>query len=72
MRGRQLRQGKMEPQQRCSADLACGVGYSGPRATPTITDKYVYEIGTFGDAFCFDRKTGAIVWKQDFGRVSLP
>jgi outer membrane protein assembly factor BamB len=43
-----------------------GWGELGPRATPTITEKHVYAVGTFGDAFCFDRKTGAIVWKQNF------
>lgn len=47
-----------------------GWGELGPRATPTITEKYVYAIGTFGDAFCFDRKTGAIVWKQAFRQHS--
>jgi outer membrane protein assembly factor BamB len=47
-----------------------GWGELGPRATPTITAKYVYEIGTFGDAFCFDRKTGAIVWKRSFKEES--
>ncbi len=43
-----------------------GWGELGVRATPTITDKYVYEVGTFGDAFCFDRKTGKIVWQHNF------
>ena len=43
-----------------------GWGALGVRATPTITEKYVFEIGTFGDAFCFDRKTGAIVWLRNF------
>lgn len=47
-----------------------GWGELGPRATPTITEKYVYEVGTFGDAFCFDRKTGAIVWQQNYKRLS--
>ena len=47
-----------------------GWGELGVRATPTITSKSVYEIGTFGDAFCFDRKTGAIVWKRSFKEES--
>ena len=47
-----------------------GWGELGIRATPTITAKHVYEIGTFGDAFCFDRKTGAIVWKRSFKEES--
>ena len=47
-----------------------GWGELGVRATPTITAKHVYGIGTFGDAFCFDRKTGAIVWKRSFKEES--
>ncbi len=47
-----------------------GWGQLGVRATPTLTEKHVYEIGTFGHAFCFDRKTGAIVWKQNFREQS--
>ncbi|HUV39084.1 MAG TPA: PQQ-binding-like beta-propeller repeat protein, partial [Planctomycetota bacterium] len=43
-----------------------GWGELGVRATPTITDKFVYEVGTFGDAFCFDRVTGKVVWKHNF------
>jgi outer membrane protein assembly factor BamB len=47
-----------------------GWGELGVRATPTITEKCVYEIGTFGDAFCFDRKSSAIVWKRSFKEES--
>ncbi len=43
-----------------------GWGELGVRATPTITDQFVYEVGTFGDGFCFERKTGHVVWKHDF------
>lgn len=47
-----------------------GWGELGVRATPTITDKYVYAIGTFGHGFCFERKTGKIVWKHNFREES--
>jgi outer membrane protein assembly factor BamB len=47
-----------------------GWGELGVRATPTITDKYVYAIGTFGNGFCFDRKTGKIVWEHKFNEES--
>ena len=47
-----------------------GWGELGVRATPTITDKYVYEVGTFGHGFCFERETGKIVWKHDFRKES--
>lgn len=43
-----------------------GWGKLGVRATPVITDKYVYSIGTMGDGVCIDRKTGKMVWKRDF------
>jgi outer membrane protein assembly factor BamB len=49
-----------------------GVGWGelGVRATPTITDEYVYTVGTFGHGFCFERKTGKIVWAHDFRQES--
>jgi outer membrane protein assembly factor BamB len=47
-----------------------GWGELGVRATPTITDKYVYTVGTFGHGFCFERKTGKVVWKCDFREQS--
>jgi outer membrane protein assembly factor BamB len=43
-----------------------GWGELGVRATPTITDRYIYEVGTFGNGFCFERATGKIVWEHDF------
>jgi outer membrane protein assembly factor BamB len=47
-----------------------GWGELGVRATPTITDRFVYEVGTFGHGFCFERKTGKIVWQTDFRKQS--
>lgn len=47
-----------------------GWGELGVRATPTITDKYVYEVGTFGDAFCFERQSGKIVWQHNLREES--
>lgn len=47
-----------------------GWGELGVRATPTITDQFVYTIGTFGHGFCFERKTGKIVWKHNFREES--
>lgn len=47
-----------------------GWGALGVRATPTIAGKFVYAIGTFGDAFCFERRTGAIVWRHSFKEES--
>ena len=47
-----------------------GWGELGVRATPTITDKHVYEVGTFGNSFCFERQTGKIVWEHNFREES--
>lgn len=47
---------------------AWGVGWDkgGTRATPLITDKYVYACGILGDTYCLDRKDGSIVWRRGF------
>jgi outer membrane protein assembly factor BamB len=47
-----------------------GWGELGVRATPTITDKYVYTVGTFGHGCCLERQTGKIVWKCNFREQS--
>jgi hypothetical protein len=49
---------------------AVGWGELGVRATPTITDQHIYAIGTFGHGFCFQRKTGKIVWTHNFREES--
>ncbi len=47
-----------------------GWGELGIRATPTLTATGVYAIGTFGDAFCFDRRSGSILWRRSFKEES--
>lgn len=37
-------------------------GYQGSRAVPTVDEKYVYTVGTFGHVRCSDRMTGEEVW----------
>ena len=44
----------------------------GVRATPVITDKYVFAIGAVGHLHCLDRKNGAVVWARDMWRNWLP
>jgi len=39
---------------------------AGPRSTPEIHDGRVYTIGAMGQMFCFDAKTGAVLWSKDF------
>ncbi len=47
-----------------------GWGELGVRATPTITDQFVYHVGTFGHGICFERQSGRIVWQHDFRKES--
>ncbi len=44
----------------------------GVRATPAITDKFVFAIGAVGHTHCLDRKNGAMVWARDLWRSWLP
>jgi len=47
----------------------------GPGATPTIDKDRVYTVGREGQLFCFEAKTGKIIWKknlQDDLEVILP
>lgn len=37
----------------------------GPNATPTISDGKVYTLSKEGDAFCFEAKTGKVIWQKD-------
>ncbi len=39
---------------------------AGPRSTPEIHDGRVYTIGAMGQMFCFDAKTGTVLWSKDF------
>ncbi|MDA7503781.1 PQQ-binding-like beta-propeller repeat protein [bacterium] len=47
----------------------------GPRATPVFDNGHLYTIGAVGNMFCFEAKTGEVLWsknfQQDFG-VRLP
>jgi outer membrane protein assembly factor BamB len=42
-----------------------GWDWGGVRATPTITEKFVYSLGVLGELDCLDRKTGAVVWQRN-------
>lgn len=39
-------------------------GFNGSRAVPTISDKYVYTVGPFGQLYCVDRKTHQPKWNK--------
>ena len=38
--------------------------YPGPRTTPAVDGNYVYTLSWEGHLFCFDAKTGSVVWKR--------
>ena len=38
----------------------------GPRATPTVDGDRVYVLGTMGQLFALDVKTGRVLWQKDF------
>jgi outer membrane protein assembly factor BamB len=40
----------------------------GPLSTPTVDGDRVYTLGKFGDCFCFEAKTGKIIWSRKFDR----
>ncbi|QDS97123.1 outer membrane biogenesis protein BamB [Adhaeretor mobilis] len=57
-------------------DAPYSISYpAGPRATPTVDGNRVYTLGAVGHLFCFDVKSGDIVWGkhcvEDYG-TKLP
>lgn len=42
-----------------------GWGGEGPNSTPLVVGDYVYSIGLRGVIHCFDKKSGAVVWRRD-------
>lgn len=49
----------------CAYTVAYG---SGPRATPTIRDGFVYTLGAMGDLIALDLATGKPVWQKNLPR----
>ena len=47
-------------------DCPYAVSYAaGPRTTPAVAGDKVYTLGAMGHLYCFDVKTGTIVWSKD-------
>lgn len=40
------------------------MAHNGPRATPTVDGNRVFTLGSNGDLFCFDAKSGGVIWKR--------
>ena len=49
-----------------------GWWWGGVRSTPTITEKYVYALGSIGRLTCLDRKTHKVVWQEDLNKTYWP
>ncbi|HWB06037.1 MAG TPA: PQQ-binding-like beta-propeller repeat protein [Verrucomicrobiales bacterium] len=51
-----------------------GIGWArgGVRATPAMTDQYVFVIGSVGHMHCLDRKYGSVIWARDLWQSWLP
>lgn len=48
-------------------DVKYEVAYPlGPRTTPLIRDGKVYTLGTMGDLFCLEEKSGKPLWSKNF------
>jgi outer membrane protein assembly factor BamB len=46
-------------------EWALGPDGGGPRATPIVRDGKLYTLGALGHVFCFDARSGAVLWKKD-------
>ncbi len=46
--------------------------WGGPRATPMVTEKYVYTLGLIGHLACLNRKTGKLVWEAGLDKTYWP
>lgn len=44
----------------------------GVRATPAITEKHVFVLGSGGHLHCLDRKNGAVIWARDLWQSWRP
>lgn len=41
------------------------ISYAGPRATPLMDGSCLFTLGAQGHLFCFDARTGKVLWKKD-------
>jgi len=43
----------------------------GPGATPTVDGRCIFTISKWGDVFCLDAVTGAVLWQRDLRQAGL-
>ncbi len=52
-------------------DSSGSVSHNGSRSVPTVTDKYIFTVGVFGQVHCIDKATHKAVWTkhllEDYG-----
>jgi outer membrane protein assembly factor BamB len=56
-------------------DAPGSVSHDGPRAVPTVDEKYVYSVGMMGHFVCVERKTHQAVWRKNLSedfKVQVP
>lgn len=55
---------------KCPPYWKAGIGWGagGVRATPCITEKYVYSLGATGILRCLNRKDGKLVWDHELAK----
>jgi len=53
-----------------SRNLGWPVG--GVRATPSVTQRFVYHLGTLGHLLCLERATGKVAWEADLDTAWFP
>ncbi len=43
-----------------------GIGYpAGPRASVIVNENHAYSLGTMGHLYCFESKSGEVIWSKD-------
>ena len=50
---------------RTAYDAPGKLTFAGSRSVPTVTDEFIFTSGGFGQATCFNRADGKILWQHD-------
>ena len=54
----------------CAYEAPGRISYHGSRSTPTVTERFAFTVGSFGQVTCFDLGTKQVAWQKhmdDFG-----
>ena len=50
-------------------DAPGDISVAGSRSSPTVNDKHVFTLGTYGDLHCVSRQTKTAVWKTNLSQA---